>query len=74
MSDVTERIDNCLVCCGVGWVCESHPNKPWDKSLANGCECNAGMPCRECNPCDYENPPKSPPGFKTVFDKDGVRH
>jgi hypothetical protein len=26
-----------------GWVCENHPDKPWDKEL--GCECGAGVPC-----------------------------
>ena len=36
----------CPICFGIGWVCENHPDKPWDKEL--GCECGAGVPC-ECN-------------------------
>ena len=36
----------CLICLGLGWVCENHPDKVWDKDL--GCECGAGMPC-QCN-------------------------
>lgn len=37
---------DCPICYGLGWVCENHPDKAWDKDL--GCECGAGMPC-ECN-------------------------
>jgi hypothetical protein len=37
---------NCPICYGLGWVCENHPDKVWDREL--GCECGAGMPC-ECN-------------------------
>jgi hypothetical protein len=40
---------NCPICFGIGWVCENHPDKAWDKEL--GCECGAGMPC-ECNDGD----------------------
>jgi hypothetical protein len=36
----------CLICLGLGWVCENHPDKAWDKN--SGCECGAGMPC-QCN-------------------------
>ena len=36
----------CPVCNGVGWVCENHPDKPWDADL--GCVCGAGVPCK-CN-------------------------
>jgi hypothetical protein len=36
----------CPICFGIGWVCENHPDKPWDKEL--GRECGAGVPC-ECN-------------------------
>jgi hypothetical protein len=37
---------NCPICHGIGWVCENHPDKPWDSEL--GCNRRAGMPC-ECN-------------------------
>jgi hypothetical protein len=36
---------DCKVCLGVGWVCESHPQRAWTEEL--GCQCGAGMPC-EC--------------------------
>jgi hypothetical protein len=32
----------CPVCFGVGWVCENHPDRAWDKEL--GCEYEAGVP------------------------------
>jgi hypothetical protein len=38
--------ENCLICLGVGWVCENHIDKPWCDDL--GCTCGAGLPC-ECN-------------------------
>jgi len=28
---------------GLGWVCENHPDKAWDKKA--GCDCGDGMPC-----------------------------
>jgi hypothetical protein len=34
------------MCCGIGWVCENHPDRAWDQEL--GCVCGAGMPCK-CN-------------------------
>jgi hypothetical protein len=36
----------CPICLGVGWVCRSHPDKPWHEEL--GCVCDTGQPC-ECN-------------------------
>ena len=53
---------NCLICHGIGWVCENHPEKAWDKEI--GCDCGAGMPCK-CNSgeepdisqVNEENPP-----------------
>jgi len=35
---------NCLKCQDTGWVCENHPEKPFDFGCCGG----AGMPC-ECN-------------------------
>jgi hypothetical protein len=37
---------NCPICLGIGWVCENHPDRPWDDEI--GCTCGAGLPC-ECN-------------------------
>lgn len=39
----------CPTCLGLGWVCENHPDLPWDIEI--GCVCGAGMPC-ECNDSD----------------------
>lgn len=36
----------CPTCKGIGWVCEAHPDKPWDR--LQGCVCDAGAPCA-CN-------------------------
>jgi hypothetical protein len=36
---------NCPICRGIGWVCENHPEKPWDLEL--GCVCGAGAPCND---------------------------
>lgn len=40
----------CNNCDGMGWVCENHPNKPWDgiSNRKNACGCGAGMPCGKC--------------------------
>jgi hypothetical protein len=38
---------DCPICAGLGWVCENHPNKAWDRDT--GCECGAGMPCERAN-------------------------
>ena len=53
----------CPICKGERWVCENHPNQPWN---ASGCECGAGEPCRICNPCTRDNPPAMPPGFRVI--------
>jgi len=53
----------CEICKGVLWVCESHPDKPWDDS-ANGCECGPGMPCI-CNPSGA-----LPPGAEIILGED----
>jgi hypothetical protein len=41
--------DGCPICCGIGWVCENHPEKAFDDEL--GCTCSDGMPS-ECNDSD----------------------
>lgn len=38
---------NCKICKGEGWVCENHPEVPWD--WGDGCCGAAGMLC-SCNP------------------------
>ena len=45
---------NCPICRGIGWVCENHPEKPWDPEL--GCVCGAGAPCK-CNETDGVDEP-----------------
>lgn len=59
--------EKCGVCQGYGWVCEAHPDKPWDETLPGGCECGAGEPCPECNVSLGRNdPPRQPPGFTPI--------
>jgi hypothetical protein len=63
----------CSLCEDSGWVCESHPEKPWDGEHA--CRCGgAGMPCPNCNPADERTAPRPPKGFRVVLDKKGWRH
>ena len=38
----------CPLCEDCGWVCENHPDRPWEGKDA--CTCGgAGMPCPWCN-------------------------
>ena len=63
----------CLLCDGCGWVCENHPDKPWEGEHA--CPCGgAGMPCRNCNMSGDDEDPRLPEGFRTDADKKGWRH
>lgn len=41
--------DSCPICCGIGWVCERHPYRPFDHVI--GCACGYGAPCA-CNDSD----------------------
>lgn len=69
MTDVT-----CPTCKGERWVCEDHPDVPWngDQECCRG----AGMPCPACNASnDRSKPPAMPPGFVTIHsasDGDGT--
>jgi len=64
---------NCLLCEDCGWVCEAHPELPWEGGHA--CTCGgAGMPCPVCNPVQEGSEPRMPAGFKTDTDKKGRRH
>ena len=45
----------CEVCGGARWVCEDHPDKPWDgaSDREDACHCGgAGMPCLVCKSDD----------------------
>jgi hypothetical protein len=53
----------CLICDSTGWVCESHPDRPWRgrRERADACDCGTGMPCELCNPCGgFDEPPATP--------------
>jgi hypothetical protein len=57
----------CARCEDSGWVCENHPQRPWQGEHA--CECGgAGMPCPRCN---EDDPPRLPSGF---VDDDDATH
>jgi hypothetical protein len=63
----------CAVCEDCGWVCEAHPDRPFEGERA--CTCGgAGAPCPRCNAGDEDTEPRAPKGFKTEFDKKGWRH
>lgn len=51
----------CPTCDGERWVCEAHPDRPWNDT-ERGCTCGPGTPCPVCNPCDEHTPPELPPG------------
>jgi hypothetical protein len=52
----------CPQCEDTGWVCEDHPDTPWDGDHA--CSCGAaGMPCPRCNPSDLDHPPRRLPAL-----------
>jgi hypothetical protein len=53
----------CPNCDGTGWVCEEHPDQPWEGLHA--CSCGAaGAPCPHCNRTDDGEPPRMPSGFE----------
>jgi len=67
----------CEVCGGARWVCEDHPDKPWDgaSDREDACHCGgAGMPCQVCNRTVGQEPPEMPPGYRTMIDIDGPKH
>jgi hypothetical protein len=67
------RETKCAVCHDTAWVCENHPDKPWDGPHA--CPCGApGAPCPACNAINDRDAPRMPEGFKTEVDKAGWRH
>jgi hypothetical protein len=67
----------CAVCEDCGWVCEAHPDRPFDGERA--CTCGgAGTPCSSCNASIADTGPRFPKGFRVEFDnefdKKGRRH
>jgi hypothetical protein len=53
----------CSLCDGGGWVCEEHPDQPWQGPHA--CTCGAAdAPCPHCNSADAGEPPRLPKGFE----------
>jgi hypothetical protein len=63
----------CPLCEDSGWVCENHPQEPWEGKNACGCGA-AGAPCPNCNTPSEGETPRMPDGFKTNVDKEGWRH
>lgn len=59
-------MEPCKICQGQLWVCENHPDVPWDDGKQECCG-GAGMPCE----CNRNGQPKLSPGSKVVFTKDG---
>lgn len=59
-----EKLEQACTCCdGTGWVCEDHPDQPWEGPHA--CSCGAaGAPCPHCNRPDDGEVPRLPPGFE----------
>ena len=63
----------CANCDDLGWVCENHPDRPWEGPRA--CNCGgAGAPCPACNAAGDGEVPRMPEGFRVEVDKDGWRH
>jgi hypothetical protein len=65
----------CLLCEDCGWVCENHPDRPFEGEHA--CTCGgAGDPCPRCNAGDENTLPRPPDGFRTevtsVSDRDVI--
>ena len=55
---------DCPVCFGIGWVCENHPDRGWDKEP--GCECGDGMP----GECQRANGLEQPDTSKVIENRD----
>jgi hypothetical protein len=63
----------CFRCDNKRWVCENHPDRPWEG--VNACTCGGGgMPCPVCNVPGEGAVPRMSKGFKRKVDKDGSRH
>lgn len=64
----------CSVCEDCGWVCETHPDRPFQGERACTCGGGAGEPCRFCNASDEDTQPRMLNDFRIEFDKRGWRH
>jgi hypothetical protein len=59
----------CARCENCRWVCENHPDRPWEGKRA--CQCGAGAPCPICNTPREDSVPEMPEGFKAdIANKD----
>lgn len=58
----------CKTCSDVFWVCENHPDKPWDgySHDPRACGCGAGMPCESCNDTSSGQKLKFPKGLVPI--------
>jgi hypothetical protein len=55
-ADGIRRRMKCSLCEDCGWVCESHPDRPWEGEHA--CTCSgAGEPCPRCNVPEKDEAP-----------------
>src|SRR4051794_36520627 len=60
------RLMRCLCYEDSGWVCENHPDQPWEGPHA--CTCGgAGAPCPRCN----QSTPDDQPPLSKGFEPDG---
>jgi len=51
--------ENCPICAGDGWVCENHPDKPWNGGDG---DCGDGKPCGGAGQlCACNSPDPAPP-------------
>jgi len=59
----------CQHCQDMGWMCETHPDRPWGGPIPPCCGCpGPGMPCKHCNPSTgIDDPPRGPPGFVAEY-------
>lgn len=57
--------DCCHVCGGEKWVCENHPENPWNDGNPECCG-GAGMPCQTCNKKEI---PQMPPGSTVIWSR-----
>jgi hypothetical protein len=66
-------MQSCTHCGGCRWVCEAHPERPWDGPHACGCGA-PGEPCPICNVPEGGAAPEMPEGFRVDLDDKGWRH